>query len=1181
MDIVSSDMSYLINLDHLDLNYVSNYDFKNGGSPFSLWDVNSSKVFGNEKEYFEFKVMAKKVADDGADSSSEPGDDEDEATVDPLYKCAICDRDVPLTYKKQHIDSVKHQTCVQIAKAVLQRIQNNLTLENENEIIKNSTLTYFCEPCTAIVRNTDKQQHEGSEAHQKSVLRDLYLSDLLNIYNDENYLDTADMQYMSQKPNEHPKNFENGESSLAVGNETVAQEKGIQEGKETLVTDNKQIKKKNNPVHEQNGKFSDKCQDNTLKVTENKIPINKPSNSKQNITNNDQTDSTEECDLNDNKVDKQKQTTSITEQSKVTDENNYLEKSVYKQSPTTSPARKKAKIESQNNVTSKRNDSEVDYIMLVDTNEFKVDTEADSVLGETKLRSYVDFLDRKNVGCETDNHKVTVISRNYVQITTLDNNVVTVPADNFNGFQKPYELLLCNICMVRVDDPGMHILEKMHLEMIRLPLKDIHCFRELNAMCRHCVHCNAVFVSTDAHEETSKHKAALQKSLEGTIPTEPAQTKKVGRTYCEPCNLYIDSHNFNSHTKGKPHKNNLSLFFTKEKKESSTNNSQGKIHCEPCGTLIRTEMFLGHTYGKTHRAALKLTNESKDLENCCSICNILTEDLTVHLTSDYHEFHVNRKSGKKVCEPKPSNLPSEVVNKYLIEYRSECQVTCRVCGVKISNRVDNVNEHLNGRSHRTNYNNTLQKNSMKTVGEDLFCKLCKVTVKTTEELDHMTSTTHCANKLKSETQAAIAISIEDTEDAQSSSSSIPSQSTSGKISEPKHSKPPPEVIKKYQVTHHSETQVICRVCGVKIPNRVDNINEHINGRSHKINYTSTLQENSMKTIGENFFCELCKVTVKTSEELEHIISTTHCAHKIKSQTEASTVISTGDTPISQSTNSSIPIQSTNSSIPTQDTSSLIPEASTTTTSVYRCETCEEDVVNTPSAIEEHMEGLSHKITKIFWKLTNESLEDNLHYHYERVSSSMVYCRICKIDVLASNAEEHLESFGHNLKYRSHLAENDVRKLSDSKFYCNVCSIDVKVEEELQHIRLLSHSMKKSKTKKGPIEEKTIKDSAEETASTTSQASSSSKGTGYRCAVCNVDVPNNPKNIKMHDQGNIHRTKLKNLSLEEEEKVLFAKTPNDKEVTCTLCNVTVPVTGLSCHVRGAKHKANKNAAVGGK
>ncbi|KAL0808981.1 hypothetical protein ABMA28_012638 [Loxostege sticticalis] len=1234
MNFTDNDTSYLLKLDHIDLNYISNLSLQYEAASCPIWSSNSAKNRGND-EFFEFKVMAGKKNDSATESVTSHGD----VTIGyPMYRCVMCDRDIPVTYRKEHNGSEKHKTFVKIAEAVLQRIQGHLLAEDKNEIVKDSTHTYFCTHCTIIVKNTDKKLHEASNTHQKSVLHDRYLKDLLNVFLDKDYLDSAEMQYLkpsqehkdkedsspplhsdSEKENDtkasivdkirlHGRNFDEDEETEPVKkptygpiilkplNHSIVNKHDPSNDPKSLLKKKRKKKSKNQDINSKN-----------VSVVEEKNPIQVPNRLMENVSslfqirkhalrsnqdnsardamiasvanNNcigdpsdlhslrtrpcifdlneigvlhnqamynqysahpeincstgDQNDSNDEEYHSLDETSKTGENHAIEDQNDSADEQTLSNDDLNKSNEKQSPIADQININTDQSDETKPNNSTVDYIMLVKSNEFEVDekkedkNEKSNVLSEAELEKYLNVID-----C----HRLTLI-KDFVQIETLDKCILTVKADNFNGFCLRDGHLQCRVCMKMVEgDPAEHIYSLDHVTNVGAPFEDFHCFRKVNNTFNHCVHCNDTFSNFDLHKLLESHLTALKEAMSRALPEKPIEPKKVGRTFCEPCNLYIDSHNFNSHTNGKPHKNNLALFFTRDTKktenvpstsgktyceicknyvntanfdvhyknqhentETAKNDTkktkldeEDKIHCEPCNWQIRKENFQAHLFGKTHQTNVSLANESKasKKDNYCATCDLVTEKLSAHLTGKYHEYHVNKANAakKKIDGANaPSNLVSGVHVTNQIKHVSN-ETICTVCYVLVPGTAQNIAAHTQGRPHKTKFNEFVSKNRIVVVNNSFYCQACKCSVGLSKVIDHISSEDHKkANN----------------EEVPTSSNTTSEDNSNNHI----------------KIT--TDDLAVCRICNAKVPNKPESISEHTKGRTHKMKFNTLMDDNKIKKVNNNFFCEACKVAIEQSKELEHIKTATH-------KISLAQYIAKPQPP-----------------------------------TLFHCESCEVDIINTPTAIQEHEEAIGHKISEAFYTVARGLMDNSVHYHYERVpNSETLSCRLCDITVSVENSKKHLESPAHNFKYRATLNENKVQKVSN-KYFCQICSVEVQNRDELKHIRSLTHLFEKQAC-----------------LSVNSQASSvkESKRAEYRCPVCQVEVPNCPKNIHIHEQGSAHMAKLKSLSLEDEEKVLLTKTGNGRQMMCSLCKAAVPVNGVSDHVRGARHRANKVVAT---
>ncbi|CAH2987877.1 unnamed protein product [Chilo suppressalis] len=196
MNIVDDNISYVIPLDEIDLNYYYGKDYFSN-DPMPLWNTNSSI-------YYELKIFAQRKSQ--LNQTRINGTDES-FTENPKYQCHICNSSVPIVYKKQHINSQKHKTFLKIIETVMVRARHCLVqTQDDNHQLKPMQHSYYCEPCSTEVKIINREDHDMSKDHFKSLMHVKFLNDLLKIYIDKEHLEKVDFEYMTDDPANYAQN---------------------------------------------------------------------------------------------------------------------------------------------------------------------------------------------------------------------------------------------------------------------------------------------------------------------------------------------------------------------------------------------------------------------------------------------------------------------------------------------------------------------------------------------------------------------------------------------------------------------------------------------------------------------------------------------------------------------------------------------------------------------------------------------------------------------------------------------------------------------------------------------------------------------------------------------------------------------------------------------------------------
>ncbi|XP_041983445.1 uncharacterized protein LOC121736354 isoform X2 [Aricia agestis] len=169
MDLKTSQTQYTISLDAIDLNFIPTISKYNGHEVTQIWT--KKNLTSRDNEYYEFEIM-------------DENEDDGKTNQNTLTPCYICNTDIPKIFFRDHLNSNKHIIFKKIINASLDRMKKAVS----NEIVyggmcKDESI-YFCESCVTVVSTQEKNSHENSARHRKSLAVDKILNDFLDIYTD-------------------------------------------------------------------------------------------------------------------------------------------------------------------------------------------------------------------------------------------------------------------------------------------------------------------------------------------------------------------------------------------------------------------------------------------------------------------------------------------------------------------------------------------------------------------------------------------------------------------------------------------------------------------------------------------------------------------------------------------------------------------------------------------------------------------------------------------------------------------------------------------------------------------------------------------------------------------------------------------------------------------------------------
>lgn len=280
---------------------------------------------------------------------------------------------------------------------------------------------------------------------------------------------------------------------------------------------------------------------------------------------------------------------------------------------------------------------------------------------------------------------------------------------------------------------------------------------------------------------------------------------------------------------------------------------------------------------------------------------------------------------------------------------------------------------------------------------------------------------------------------------------------------------------------------------------------------------------------------------------------------------------------------------------------------------------------------------------------------------DAISSGHYFCNVCAVKIPYNNSDifKHNNEAAHRAKLEdlqvvpsktapysltSSIVPNVPKAVKDDNstgfYYCNICSVKVpnKTANITEHDNGSAHRIKLQQFRDGvqrnrprvgssvapntpALPESSVKTQTSLPASYSVSHLKVAIPTGhYICKVCNVQVPNNPRNVTDHNKGAAHRAKLLELKgagkSNDQESVSpvhsnpVPQKPNDQKESarstpqqgnsqidsipvaptaksgvnhyCYVCNVSVPnnISNITGHNNGAAHRANLEQ-LGGK
>ncbi|CAG9790433.1 unnamed protein product [Diatraea saccharalis] len=521
--------------------------------------------------------------------------------------------------------------------------------------------------------------------------------------------------------------------------------------------------------------------------------------------------------------------------------------------------------------------------------------------------------------------KLTV-SGGCVKIEVTDGSLLIVSEDNFHGFSRDHDnkITFCKTCSVAIDDEDTHKMMAEHMKRVMTPIQDMNGIREGHSrLTSYCVLCNRNLVTKEGHITSDSHVNTLRKVMaDGGITkikhsvnsTTNTKTSNQLQTYCKPCNKYIDSHNFDGHTKGAAHMKKTKLIESKNNTQLDNvephHNLPNKTYCASCNIYIDINNADSHYNGKRHKTNagetengnpgnarmanpenVKITkaenarmanpenakianpentkmanpdnarmtfssNKLSEEEAYCIVCKLIINknDFPIHILGEIHNINVQ-------------NSFDPISMEHMKEAPKNCFI-CRVCDVNVVKYDQNVQEHMQGANHTKKYASLLNANSITKYDDNYYnCEVCDTFILAKSVLDHIDSLKHKSQKSKPKLFCKLCnVSIDDHPNIVNDHKNSDYHKTKlAELYTHRH----------LQINNDAVTDVTykCNVCDIFID--VSQAKSHIESVSHYTKFNSMLLDNKIQKTGDNFFCNICSVIIENNNEVEHVSTENH------------------------------------------------------------------------------------------------------------------------------------------------------------------------------------------------------------------------------------------------------------------------------------------------------------------
>ncbi|XP_045489003.1 uncharacterized protein LOC110996158 isoform X2 [Pieris rapae] len=347
--------------------------------------------------------------------------------------------------------------------------------------------------------------------------------------------------------------------------------------------------------------------------------------------------------------------------------------------------------------------------------------------------------------------------------------------------------------------------------------------------------------SLNSHINGSRHKMNMVSSVHYMM-------KESGNDlYCIVCCNIIENSvkSARDHCKGSNH----TMLYKKNLKENGIRLTRSRIFCELCDKTIPKRNEFVHIFG------CKQHHKKRSNYSFCSVCDILIPNNEVknHDDSDLHKTKVECKQDKfingidKAIMNNKRNAET-IDNPSSNETKTSEPYFCVICLVNVPNTPNNIEMHNNGASHKKKaqqYSEIIvvpesfvKSEPNETKGLIYYCDICQCSLLNDSNmiLQHNIGASHL-KKLKK----------------------LQELPTTKELPTPKEGE--------------KKTEIVCKVCKVKLPNTKTNISEHGKGKVHLNNYKLTLESENIVSDDNKHYCQACNVYIENP--LKHIEEKSH------------------------------------------------------------------------------------------------------------------------------------------------------------------------------------------------------------------------------------------------------------------------------------------------------------------
>lgn len=631
------------------------------------------------------------------------------------------------------------------------------------------------------------------------------------------------------------------------------------------------------------------------------------------------------------------------------------------------------------------------------------------------------------------------------------------------------------------------------------------------------------------------------------------------KTYCEICEVDIDSNDMESHAKSKKHRSNydkqypsLDKSYTVKVVENKQNNSDlssqtnspSEDFCKICKVRVPSKNMSQHLSGNIHVLKCNTLLYDNKLKTCangyyCNLCknNIPLDNLVDHIDDGEHISNLNKLIAWELHDHfKPLGL-------------DKCSIYCRVCEMTLANELLVLDEHVESEKHENNYVTLIEENQLVALeNKEFYCLACNKLFQD-KDITHINSYEHINAMVKSE------------------------KTESSPVNESK--------IHAHMQKTANPKELQCKVCLIAVPFLPKNIDEHVIGRNHIKNYNKIFDK--YKRIDDKYFCETCKVFLNDPGLLDH-----DCEENRKEKLEITEVKIIKDKPLPDG---HIPCRICKVSFPNQpdivekhnnseghlENCSKIMEYNRfvdnqdnyffelTTVSESMCSNLSPNTTTKgskkkkPSIIEVTKSVETQNALEI--QVPETSTSSGLHDHMEYTEKpGSLYCKVCNVAVPNNSncVDLHINGIKHENNYNVLLRDNKLQDRVD-RFYCEFCETLLPKSFGIKHVFTLEHKINMEATASASVQATSVPEAHYliERLEQTGQ---------LHCKLCKLEFKK-PSTVRSHLGSPNHTAIYKNF-VEKNHLILKGDT-----YFCNLCNELLAKNAEYTHVDSKKHKHN--------